>query len=280
MLDDGTEIVKYGEVVAGAPNVDLLTNSYTAGGGDAYFWFGNNTDQALLRDQSGNKLSYRQAWTDYLKSFPEKEIAGQSLPTIPASDERYQAGGEGRITINTGDIQSEPVPAVVEKTISATEGGTIESGELVNGKPRISATFAPNSFGSGVVSVTAKLTKLMTPTHSITKSVFAFTLEMTNAETGEEITRFNPKYTMTLRYTDEELAAAGVDENNMDVIYWNEDEGRWVSLQSSITSVDTTNNVVTLELDHLTEFAHTEAGLAQGPNYYVYLPTISKSETQ
>lgn len=276
MLDNGTVIVKNGEVVAGAPNVDLLTNSYTAGGGDAYFWFANNTDQALLRDNNGQVLSYRQAWTDYLKTFPEKEIDGQSLPTIPASDERYQAGGEGRITIETG----EPTDGsdVVEKSFSASEGGTIESNDLVNGNPRVSATFQPNSFGSGVVSVTAKLS-MITPTHSITKSVFAFTLDMTNAETGEEITRFNPRYTMTLRYTDEELAAAGVDEDSMDVVYWDEDESRWVSLKDFITSVDTTSNEVMLALDHLTEFAHTAAGLAQGPNYYVYLPTVGKSET-
>lgn len=94
-LDDGTPIVQNGTVVAGAPNISVVTNSFTAGGGDNYPSFANNPNQARLFDDQGIALTYEGAWLEYMLSFPEKE----GLPTIPEDDPRYQPGGEGRILI-------------------------------------------------------------------------------------------------------------------------------------------------------------------------------------
>ncbi len=93
-LSDGTPIVTNGQVVAGAPNVSIVTNTFTAEGGDNYPWLKDNTNQTQLFDAQGVTLTYEQTWVDYLLSFDQKE----GLPTVPASDERYQPGGEGRIT--------------------------------------------------------------------------------------------------------------------------------------------------------------------------------------
>jgi 2',3'-cyclic-nucleotide 2'-phosphodiesterase (5'-nucleotidase family) len=95
-LDDGRPIVADGAVVPGAPNVALITNSFTAGGGDNYPWLRDNPNKTQIFDDQGTVVTYESAWVAYLLSFP----AGGSpaLPTIPASDPRYRPGGEGRIT--------------------------------------------------------------------------------------------------------------------------------------------------------------------------------------
>ena len=87
-LADGTKLVDNGAVVAGAPLVDVITNSFTATGGDNFPTFGAATSKVL-------GYSYEEALYRYLLSFPK---AADGLPTIPASDARYKSGGEGRIT--------------------------------------------------------------------------------------------------------------------------------------------------------------------------------------
>lgn len=88
-LSDGTAIISDGAVVAGAPNVSIVTNSFTADGGDNYPWLADNPNKVQF------PLTYEQALVEYLLTFP----AMQGLPTIPASDVRYQPGGEGRIAL-------------------------------------------------------------------------------------------------------------------------------------------------------------------------------------
>jgi 5'-nucleotidase len=99
-LADGTPIVVGGGVQAGAPAVAIMTNSFTASGGDNYPTFAAKTDRVRLLDATGSSISYEQAWREYLQSFPAS--GAPNLPTVPASDARYAPGGEGRITVLTG----------------------------------------------------------------------------------------------------------------------------------------------------------------------------------
>lgn len=87
-LADGTKLVDNGAVVAGAPAVDVITNSFTAAGGDNFPTFGAAASKVL-------GYSYEEALYRYLLSFPK---GADGLPTVPASDARYKSGGEGRIT--------------------------------------------------------------------------------------------------------------------------------------------------------------------------------------
>jgi len=88
-LSDGKKVIDAGKVVAGAPSVTIVTNNFTADGGDNF-----PTLAALKKSAFG--ISYEEALYEYLLSFP----AGPSgLPTIPASDKRYSAStGEKRFT--------------------------------------------------------------------------------------------------------------------------------------------------------------------------------------
>ncbi len=88
-LLDGRALIKDGAVVANAPTVTVVTNNFTAEGGDNY-----PTLAKLVKVGFGG--SYEQALYDYLLSFP-KNAAG--LPEIPSSDVRYsKTTGEGRFT--------------------------------------------------------------------------------------------------------------------------------------------------------------------------------------
>ncbi|PPK88175.1 putative secreted protein (Por secretion system target) [Neolewinella xylanilytica] len=83
-LDDGTPIVANGEVVAGAPDVYVVTNNFTAGGGDAFGEFA-----ALAFTNIGP--SYQRVLYEYLLA----ETGANGIVT--AAD--YPEGGTGRITI-------------------------------------------------------------------------------------------------------------------------------------------------------------------------------------
>jgi 5'-nucleotidase len=88
-LSDGQKIVSSGAVVPGAPSVTVVTNNFTADGGDNY-----PTLASLKKFAFG--ISYEEALYEYLMSFPK---GSGGLPTIPASDVRYQkVTGEGRFT--------------------------------------------------------------------------------------------------------------------------------------------------------------------------------------
>ncbi|WP_129677819.1 choice-of-anchor I family protein [Candidatus Chloroploca sp. Khr17] len=93
-LEDGRPLISNGQPVEGAPNVRIVTNSFTAGGGDNYPTLANKPNQVNLRSPAG-AISYEQALLEYLRSFPVRE----GLPTIEASDLRYAPEGEGRIVI-------------------------------------------------------------------------------------------------------------------------------------------------------------------------------------
>ena len=88
-LSDGRKLIDAGKVVAGAPSVTIVTNNFTADGGDNF-----PTLAALKKSAFG--ISYEEALYEYLLSF----AAGSSgLPTIPSSDKRYSAlTGEKRFT--------------------------------------------------------------------------------------------------------------------------------------------------------------------------------------
>ena len=94
-LADGTAIIQNYNVVARAPNVYIVTNSFTASGGDNYVIFANiPTGRKVRLLDEGATISYERGLLNYLLSgeFPTN--------TILANDPRYQPGGEGRMTFN------------------------------------------------------------------------------------------------------------------------------------------------------------------------------------
>lgn len=84
VLADGTKIVEGGKLVSGAPKVTVVTNGFTANGGDDYVML-KKYDQVQLG------ADYADTLVDFLQSFP---VSG-SYPAVPA---KY-AKVEGRTTL-------------------------------------------------------------------------------------------------------------------------------------------------------------------------------------
>jgi 2',3'-cyclic-nucleotide 2'-phosphodiesterase (5'-nucleotidase family) len=107
-LNDGTVMVEDYNVVAGAPDVYIVTNSFTAGGGDDYEDFAATTFTNI-------GPSYQRVLFDYL--LAENGVNG----VITA--EQYPAGGEGRI--RTLDDLTTTVTLNVDMSLIVEEGGVV-----------------------------------------------------------------------------------------------------------------------------------------------------------
>jgi photosystem II stability/assembly factor-like uncharacterized protein len=96
----------------------------------------------------------------------------------------------------------------------------------------------------------------------------AFDLKLYNSF-GGEITTFADPFTVTIRYNEGELPT-GVDENGMAVFYYA--GGQWQQIPETHITRDPANNTITIQLDHLTEFALTGKATSD-----TYLPIILKN---
>jgi 2',3'-cyclic-nucleotide 2'-phosphodiesterase (5'-nucleotidase family) len=86
-LDDGTEIIKDGVIVSGAPDITVTTNAFIGAGGDGYATFAKYTPVQIGPD-------YADALKRYLQSFP---VGDSGYPEIPATS--IYSGTDGRVTL-------------------------------------------------------------------------------------------------------------------------------------------------------------------------------------
>jgi len=114
-------------------------------------------------------------------------------------------------------------------------------------------------------------TQQTTTTQSLGNFQFAgrtFQLGATDSN-GQPVTQFNQSYTLTIHYSEADWQAAGISEAGLNLIYWN--GSQWAALLPCVgCGVDTVNNVLTVVLDHFTEFALV------GSRYQLYLPLVRK----
>lgn len=109
-LEDGTEIVKSGELVDGAPSVNVAIADFSARGGDQYPFRGATFTPL--------GVSYQQALLNYITA---STADGGLEGTIAAA--AYPEGGEGRITVEVCDV--------TQPTISVSSGTDGEGAEFV-----------------------------------------------------------------------------------------------------------------------------------------------------
>ncbi|MEM7535130.1 MAG: hypothetical protein AAF639_23340 [Chloroflexota bacterium] len=88
----------------------------------------------------------------------------------------------------------------------------------------------------------------LSPTTSIVRN---FIVNATD-DSGGEVNQFNKAFSFEIAYTDEELANAGISEDELQCYFLDEANGEWVAIS---TEVDATNNIIICSTDHFTEFA-------------------------
>jgi hypothetical protein len=97
-----------------------------------------------------------------------------------------------------------------------------------------------------------------------------FVLEAVN-ENGEVVEVFDADYALQLRYTDEELKNANLDESSLQCTWLDETENVWKPVQST---VDSANKLVSCQVDHFTQFAL--AGETVQAGHSIFLPLLTR----
>jgi 5'-nucleotidase len=96
---DGTTVTVVdadGVVDTSVGPIDVITNSFTAGGGDGYEAFGA-ADNVTLRADDDGQVTYERAFREFLASLPAGD---DGVPVISADIEAYaNEQGDGRITL-------------------------------------------------------------------------------------------------------------------------------------------------------------------------------------
>jgi hypothetical protein len=114
------------------------------------------------------------------------------------------------------------------------QGGTVQTAD-----GQIATTFPANAFSGEATVVILEMSPSIAPKtpkgYSIGSSCFA--LEVTDAR-GIAITSFSRPVTVTVRYADEDMAAAGDARENLVLAYYHEALGKWTFLD---TAFDGTN---------------------------------------
>ena len=78
-------------------------------------------------------------------------------------------------------------------------------------------------------------------------------------QNGQKITHsFYQNVMIQFPYTDEQLQAAGIAEDQLSAAYWNETNGTWMGYPSAV--IDTLNNLITVMTDHFTDFGILNTG--------------------
>ena len=193
------------------------------------------------------------------------EVAGNAAPTFGDFD------GDGDVDafigsqIGTVDYyrnEAIPSPTTVSAPISVASGGTLNSG---NG---LTLTFPPGAVPTNVIVTYQELPQ---PTFALSggyQAVRSFTLEARDGN-NQLITTFDEPYTLTIDYSDTELAARSLVEAELNLHYWN--GFMWMPmLPCPNCNLNTNLNRLTIVADHFTEFA------LMSRSRQVFLPIISK----
>jgi len=195
--------------------------------------------------------------TQTMALLPDSPVINAANPAnCPATDQRGVERG------SSCDVGAYEYLGVATGSVSPPTGGTIA---LADGTFTI--IFPPNAV---TTTVTVTYAQALSPTQPLPTGRIGldyFTLEAYDGG-GNLVTNFNQPYTLTLTYTDAELAAAGITEATLIVSFWN--GSAWVDmLPCAGCGIDAANNRLTIVANHFSDFA-----LVGQTTTWLFLPLI------
>jgi hypothetical protein len=134
-------------------------------------------------------------------------------------------------------------------------------------------------FPSGAVTdtVTITYTEQTTPSQETGNYFFAgisFRIEASDSN-GNPVTTFNKPFTLTIHYDPSQLPA-GLDEDSLNLAYWDEEGQQWIQmLPCQGCHLDTEADILTIMLNHLTEFALLGEEESTSTQMMIFLPVIT-----
>lgn len=148
---------------------------------------------------------------------------------------------------------------------------TPDGGKVERPEAGFQITFPPQAVIEEVALNYTEVEWTYDPSAPNRKGLRRFILEAVAAD-GTVHDQFEQPYEMQQRYSDEELAAAGLSEETLQCEWLDETINEWKSVTSS---VDTANNILTCQADHFTEFAVTGDAAPVEMNHTLYLPVVT-----
>lgn len=235
----------------------VVTNDYMRQGGDGYSVFANDAI-----DPYDYNAALDVALSEFIMEYS---------PVTPAM--------QGRITEKGG-------APVGGNTIKPEEGGTVESTDMVGGKPQFAAEFPANALPEDADGVTVAIED---PDQDLNANlddnetpVSGFRLTVTNSNGDPIVTTIEP-ITVTIRYGDDitDTTMLGVD-------YWDDTNGQWSPMTQCTSAtdincyvVDSDEQAVLVRTDQITNYRVTRGSSDTTPtdNRYVYLPLITRTSS-
>jgi ABC-type transport system substrate-binding protein len=151
-------------------------------------------------------------------------------------------------------------------TTAVTATVTSSGGSISAPDGDVEVEFPPGAVpGTAIVTYTSFYVSPHPPTGTFSFAGNAFQLEVTDLGSGDSITEFVVPLTITIHYNDGDLN--GIDESSLELMYWN--GSAWVTDGITIVQHDMVNNILIIQIDHLTELALF--GIRR-----VYLPMIMR----
>lgn len=128
---------------------------------------------------------------------------------------------------------------------------------------------------AGVLPVSGRVLLRITPTatfphqHHANVYRYGYTFEAFDAEGNPIEQHFNQDVLIVFTYSKAELIAGGINESQLKPAYFSTTTDSWTFPDAYV--VDTLNNVVSMQIDHFTDFA-----LTSSEQFNVFLPIVMK----
>lgn len=218
-----------------SPVEDAMVWAYSSEGG----YTQTNTDEngdytlAVTKADEWHVGAVKETDTSYAKS-------GESLVDVPDST----ATDEENLSLDLTGTMPEPVVATFDATNSKTI--TLEDGTIVSIPAGALAS-------SGDVTVTAT-PKAEVPSQDGAQPIsIGYDITATDSNGSEISTTFSSNVTITLPYSDTQLTAAGLTEDNLVPSYWDDTTAVWKPMDG--VAVNDENNTISFSTNHFTEFS-------------------------
>jgi PKD repeat protein len=183
----------------------------------------------------------------------------------------YQLTGTYAVTVTASNSVGSASANIAVQILPSSVSGTVtpNQGTLATQDGSFQAFFPT---GAVTQTVYVTYTAHLTPSQPLTDGLVLlrdFTLEARTGD-GTPVLSFGQPYTITLSYTDAELAARDLDETNLTLVHW--DGSAWIdTLPCAGCVVDTAANRVIIVLNYVGEFALV--GVRQGQ---VFMPIVTR----
>ena len=204
---------------------------------------------------------------------PDKPVYLWSIPVLPDVRQVKVDGALMYLAAKQGGLRTFSLRNdLVECKAQIRAAG----GQLTNFDGSVSLQFPA---GAVTQPITVTYAGLFAPTAMLDAgkaAVKSFLLEARDAE-GRPVVQFAQPYTLTISYTDEQISALGIEEEDLNIAFW--DGTAWVDLLPCAgCSLDTRANRITAVVDHLTEFILYNKGqtIPQPVKRTVYLPLMQR----